>query len=167
MRVADACFASDLSTGYFVVTGYPGIWSTVLDGSEDTMKSKLLQYGTYALAGATAALDGYDPGRHFLLTASPSEILDPLGAPATFRTRQGFPAQMPADLRGISGCSVWLIGNLTKPVESWGREPGRIVGIETGVFAERGAIKATRWNAVTTLLYNAFPPIRPAIEMCV
>jgi hypothetical protein len=165
VRIGDASFTRDLSNGYFVVTGFPGMWSTVLDGAGDTMKSKLLQYGTWAFSGSTAALENYDDSHHFLLTASPSEVLDTEGIPVTFRTRQGFAAQMPTDLRGISGCSVWQIGDLTKPVGSWDRGSSRVVGIETGVFPGRGAIKVTRWNAVTTLLYNAFPLLRSAIEM--
>lgn len=144
VRIADASFVNDLSNGYFIVTGFPGMWSTVLDGAEDTMKSKLLQYGTWAFSGSTAALDGYDGAHHFLLTATSSEMMDTLGMPVTFRPRQGFAAQMPADLRGVSGCSVWMIGDLTKPVASWDRRSSRIVGIETGVFPSRGAIKVTR-----------------------
>jgi len=165
VRIADASFVSDMSNGYFIVTGFPGMWSTVLDGAEDTMKSKLLQYGTWAFSGSTAALDDYDGAHHFLLPATSSEMLDTLGVPVTFRTRQGFAARMPADLRGVSGCSVWMIGDLTRPVTGWDRRASRIVGIETGVFPSRRAIKVTRWNAVTTLLYNAFPSLRPAIEM--
>jgi len=165
VRIADASYVSDLSNGYFVVTGFPGMWSTVLDGAEVTMKSKLLQYGTYAFSGSTSALAGYDAAHHFLLEATPSEVLDHTGKPTTFRTRTGFTAQMPADLRGISGCSVWMIGDLTTPVATWAKNASRIVGIETGVFPSRGAIKASRWNAVTTLLYNAFPTLRSTIEI--
>lgn len=165
VRVADASFTSDLTNGFFIVTGFPGMWSTVLDGDEDTMKSKLLQYGTYAFSGSTSALAGYDPAHHFLLEASPSGLLDHTGEPTSFRTRTGFAAQMPTDLRGISGCSVWMIGNLATPVGTWEKHAGRIVGIETGVFSARGAIKATRWNAVTTLMYKAFPNLRPALEI--
>jgi len=165
VRIADASFVSDLSNGYFVVTGFPGMWSTVLDGSEDAMKSKLFQYGTYAFSGSVSALAGYDGAHHFLLEARPSEVLDHTGKPTTFRTRSGFTAQMPGDLLGISGCSVWMIGDLSTPVATWARNSSRIVGIETGVFPGRGAIKATRWKAVTTLLYNAFPGLRPTIEI--
>lgn len=165
VRIADASFATDLSSGYFVVTGFPGMWSTVLDGAEDTMKTKLLQYGTWAFSGSTSALGGYDAAQHFLLEAAPLEVLDHTGKPASFRTRTGAPAQMPTDLRGISGCSVWMIGDLAKPVATWSKGASRIVGIETGVFPTRKAIKATRWNAVTTLLYNAFPILRSSIEI--
>lgn len=167
VRISDASFDHDLSTGYFVVTGFPGMWSTVLDGEDKIMKSKLLQYGTFSFSGSTTALGGYDATQHFLLEASPAAVLDHAGRPTSFRTRTGFSARMPSDLQGISGCSVWKIGDLTSPITTWTKSGCRIVGIETGVFEERQAIKATRWNAVTTLLYNAFPTLRSTIELYV
>jgi hypothetical protein len=165
VRIADASFEADLSNGYFVVSGFPAMWSTVLSGADDTMKSRILQYGTYAFSGNTSALANFDANHHFLLEATPAQMLDHTGAPTSFRTRSGFSAQMPDDLRGVSGCSVWKIGDFSTPVETWSSINARIVGVETGVFSTRGAIKASRWNAVTTLLYKAFPATRPAIEL--
>jgi hypothetical protein len=101
----------------------------------------------------------------FRLEATPAELLDHRGSPTSFRTSGGFAAQIPDDLRGVSGCSVWRIGDVSAPVETWSASTARIVGVETGVFSARGAIKAGRWNAVTTLLYNAFPATRSAIEI--
>ncbi len=165
VRIADVSFKPDLSNGLFVVTGFPGIWSTHLTGDEEVMKSKLLQYGTYSFTGSTSALAGYDPQHHFLMQATPSQLLDHTGSPTSFRTRSGYPAQMSTDLGGISGCSVWLVGNMTVPATQWGKSECKLVGVETGVFQSRGAIKATRWNAVASLLYNAFPSLRPSIEL--
>lgn len=165
VRIADASFEADLSKGYFVVSGFPAMWSTVLNRADDTMKSRVLQYGTYAFPGSTSALENYDATHHFLLEATPTETLDHTGGPISFRTRSGFSAQMPDDLRGVSGCSVWKVGDLSTPVETWSSSNARIVGIETGVYSTRRAIKASRWNAVTTLLYNAFPATRSAIEL--
>ena len=164
VRVADALFEINLSGGYFVVSGFPAMWSTTSDSKHSVMKARLLQYGTYAFAGNCAALGGYDPTKHFLLEATPAALLDQHGNETSFNTRSGLPAQMPTDLKGVSGCSVWIIGNLnrTPTVTSI---PARIVGVETGVYAKRGAIKATRWSSVTTLIYNAFPSLRPAIEL--
>ncbi len=125
----------------------------------------MFQYGTFALGGSASGLDGYNPARHFLLEASPEVLLDHTGKETHFRTRGGHPAQMPADLAGVSGCSVWMIGDLRSPVESWSQDRARLVGVETSVYGKRGAIKATRWNAVTTLLYTAVPLLRPVLEM--
>jgi hypothetical protein len=48
VRIADASFEADLSTGYFVVSGFPAMWSTVLNGTD-------LRYGTIAQVDLGAA----------------------------------------------------------------------------------------------------------------
>ena len=131
------------------------------------MKSRLLQYGTYALQGSTAGLLGFDPELHFLLEATPEHTVDGDGQPVSFRTRTGFAAQMPGDLGGVSGSSVWTIGDLRTPVAEWSVAHSRLVGVETSIYRARGAIKVTKWKAITTLLYEAFPNVRPTIEMYV
>lgn len=165
VRIADVSFERDLTYGYFVVSGYPGMWSTVPEATETSMKGGLLQYGTYAFSGNTSALAGYNAERHFLLEATPATMLDPQGKPVVFRTRSGHHANMPSDMAGVSGSSVWIIGDLRVPVDSWAQGLARIVGVQTGVYPSRGAIKFTRWNAVTTLIHSAFPDLRPAIEL--
>jgi hypothetical protein len=166
VRIADVSFERDLTSGYFVVSGYPGMWSTVPEAATETsMKGRLLQYGTYAFSGNTSALSGYNGERHLLLEATPATMLDPQGKPVVFRTRSGHPANMPSDLAGVSGSSVWVIGDLRVPVDSWTQGLARIVGVQTGVYPSRCAIKFTRWNAVTTLIHSAFPDLRPTIEL--
>lgn len=164
VRVADVSFDTDLSRGYFVVSGFPSIWSTDSVKTEEAVKLRLLQYSTYSYAGKAEGLQSYDTRYHLLLEARPEQMFDMSGAEMQFRTRSGHPAQMPQDLRGISGCGVWMIGDLATPCEAWRVEDARLVAVETGVFPTRGAIKATRWSAVTTLIYAAFPELRSTIE---
>lgn len=165
VRIGDVCFDRDLSESYFVACGYPAMWSTTSHSDTDVMKAKLLQYGTYLYTGSLCALVGYDPERHILLNGAPEDVLDHNGDPVRFRTRSGHPASMPGDLSGISGCSVWRIGNLSIPISEWTVDSAKIVGVQTGVFKSARAIKATRWNSVTTLLYAAFPDLRATIDM--
>nr|WP_316641848.1 hypothetical protein [uncultured Roseateles sp.] len=165
VRVADADFPADLSHAFFVVCGFPAVWSTSLSPSDTTLLTKMLQYGTFTLQGSVAGLAGYNPARHFLLEASQDILLDHNGNNVSFRTRSGYPAQMPRDLAGVSGCSVWMLGDLREPIERWSKKTARLVGIETSVYERRRAIKATRWNGVTTLLHAAFPQTRPVLEM--
>ena len=165
VRVADVDFPVDLSHAYFVVSGFPAIWSNSLTPSETTILAKLLQYGTFVLQGSVAGLAGYNPARHFLLDASPNFLLNHKGQEASLRTRTGYPAQIPRDLAGVSGCSVWMLGDLRRPIEQWSTKTARLVGIETSVYERRQAIKVTRWNGVTTLLHAAFPQLRPVLEM--
>lgn len=165
VRIGDASFDIELSEKFFLVTGFPGMWSTTTATDAEPMKSRMLQYGTFALQGSTAGLSGFDPQYHFLLEAKPDHTVDETGHSVTFRTRTGFPAQMPADLGGVSGSSIWAIGDIRIPFTEWSSKQSRLVGVQTSVYATRGAIRATRWNAVTTLVYQAYPAIRPTIQM--
>jgi hypothetical protein len=165
LRIGDVSFESDLSRAFFVVSGFPSIWSTETSEADEPMKLRLLQYSTYAYGGSTVALQGYDARHHVLLDAKPEHVFDSSGSAIEFRTRSGYAAQMPQDLRGISGCSVWMIGDLSIPCHQWRLDHARLVAVETGVFPGRAAIKATRWNAVTTLLYSAFMDLRSTIEL--
>lgn len=165
LRLGDVSFDCNLDEFLLVVTGFPGIWSTQSTKDDEAIKSKILQYGTYAFSGSTAALDGYDPQHHFLMQATPTQLLDHEGAPTSFRTRTGYPASFAQDLGGISGCSVWRIGSLATPTEQWSKSNCKLVGVETGVFPSRGAIKATRWKAVASMLYHIYPKLRPAMDL--
>ena len=165
VRVADVDFPADLSHGFFVVCGFPAVWSTSLKPSDMTLSTKMLQLGTFALQGSVTGLTKYNPQRHFLLEASLDILLDRSARNTSFRTRGGYPAQMPRDLAGVSGCSVWMLGDLRQPIEQWSKKTARLVGIETSVYERRRAIKVTRWNGVTTLLHAAFPRTRRVLEM--
>lgn len=167
VRIGDISFESDLSKGYFIVSGFPGIWSTISDSNEAMMKSRMLHYGTYAFTGAVAGLNGYNAERHLLLEATPGPLCDHEGNLTNFRTRLGHWADMPRDLAGVSGCSVWRIGDLAVDINQWSSRSARIVGVETGVFERAGAIKVTRWNAVLSILHAAYPDTRRAIELYV
>ena len=165
VRIGDVAFNTDISSGFFLITGFPRVCSTTIDEAQETMRATLLQYGTCALESTVCGLQNYDPQFHILLRATPEFLFDHTGKETRFRMRTGFPAQMPGDLRGVSGCSVWKIGDYMKPVDSWAKAECRLVGIETSIYSEPGAIKVTRWNAVATLLYEAVPAIRPVIKM--
>ena len=165
VRIADVSFARDLRQNYFVIIGYPNIWSTVSISDHELVELRPLQYGTDAYSGSKAGLEDYDERFHLLLNARPGGLLDQSGKAVRFRTRTGFPADLPQDLQGISGCSVWSIGDPRKVPTEWSPSGSRLVGVQTGFFSGCGAIKATRWNAVTTLLHSACPDLRPVLEL--
>ena len=165
IRIADVCFERDLSVAYFVVCGFPGMWSTTSHSDGVDMKSKLLQYGTYSFIGSVSGLRGFDPDRHILLDGTPGDMRNHHGEPTRFKTRSGYPASMPGALAGISGCSVWRIGDFRTPTSEWNVDGARIVGVQTGVYESAGAIKATRWHSVAILLYAAYPDLRSTINL--
>ena len=57
------------------------------------------------------------------------------------------------------------VGDLKSPIESWGSETSRIVGVETSVYHSRQAIKVSRWVAVSTLIHASYPAVRPVFDM--
>lgn len=164
VRIGDVSFEVDLSNSFFVVCGFPALWSKSPSATgDDPMLTKLLIYGTTLYNKEARALEGFDAERHFLLDARQDEMYNDAGDIVGFRTRGGFPAPFPNALGGISGCSVWRMGSMGVHPRHWGAP--QLVGVETAVYSRIQAIRATRWNSVTTLLHAAFPELRPVLTM--
>lgn len=165
VRIADVGFPADLSNAYFVICGFPSMWTTTAPATDPSpIKSKMLLLGANSYSGIGAALDGFDEKHHFLMSADRSNLHDArTGKLARFLSSSGHHADFPGDLRGVSGCSVWQIGDVRAPTASWGKP--KLVGVETAVYQKAGAIRATRWNSVTTVLYEAFPSTRATLRM--
>lgn len=165
LRLEDVSFLQDLSRRFFVIFGFPHIWSTACDEQTESMSLKALQFATFDYEGDASGLAGFNSKHHLLLDAKDEYLYDDRGDEIRFRTNFGTRARMPNDLRGVSGCSVWSIGDLRTSIHSWRQSDAKLVGIVTGVYEARGLIKATRWVAASTLLYYAFPDLRRPIEL--
>jgi hypothetical protein len=144
--------------------GFPGIWSLPSTSESEVVSIKPFEFTTFAYEGDTSALIGYDERFHVLIDAQPRFCKKDDGSIAEFKSLDGTTSVFPRCLGGVSGCSIWRIGDLKTPINEWGRQRPRIVAVQTGVF-ERGVIKGTRWLAVSTMLYDAFPQIRPAMSL--
>jgi hypothetical protein len=68
-------------------------------------------------------------------------------------------------LKGISGCSVWRVGDLDIPIDRWAESSAKLTGVVCAVYQAHGAIKVTRWIAVTTLIHSAFPDLQPVLNL--
>lgn len=165
VRLDDISSSEDLSNGIFCLFGYPTIWSQPSTDENIRLKNKLWQYTTYAFEGATENLPEYQARFHLLLNAKLAESADIEGNPFLFCDRSGTTVEFPRGLGGISGCSVWLIGNKNKPLHDWSCKEAKIVAVQTGVYHDRQIIHTTRWIAVSTLLHEAFPDLRPAMAL--
>lgn len=163
--LADVSFGEhsleDHPNACFLLCGFPSIWSTTSASAAETMRLKVLQYSAFRYEGTTAGLAAFESRLHFLLDAKEEDVFDGRGNETTFRLRQGQRARWPQDVAGISGCGVWRLGNPRLPVEVWRADDVRLVGLLTSVYAKPSLIKATKWIAVTTLLNEAFPALRP------
>ncbi len=165
LRFDDIEFDSQSPTAVYTLFGFPGIWSEPSASPSANLVLKPFQYTTYAYDRDTDAFPEYQDRFHLLLDAQLRYTSISTGSPAQFRDVGGNDAPFPGGLGGISGCSVWRIGDLNVPVDDWSRERSRIVAVQTGVYPSKQAIEATRWVAVSTVLHGAFPELRPAMEL--
>lgn len=157
-------FTDDHIKGIFYLCGYPEILSKPSTPTDPMMVSRLFQFMTHMYTGATDCITDYNAEYHFLLdSTSGKRNVD--GEPVEFIGRAGKVLDLPGDLGGISGCSVWQIGTSEIPLEQWNNKRAKIVGIQTSVFRETKVIKVTRWSAVSSLLYEAYPDLRPAMSL--
>ncbi len=165
LRLDDISFAEDLSDSVFCLLGYPTLWSQPSTDQNTKLDLKPLQYTTDAFEGPTDALSEYKARFHLLLNAGLRESTDIEGSPIRFEARSGVPAEFPRGLGGISGCSVWVIGQKNKSLQDWNRGKAKVVAVQTGIYHSQQIIKATRWIAVSTLLHEAFPELRTAMAL--
>jgi hypothetical protein len=165
LRFDDIDFDSQSQTAVYTLFGFPCIWSKPSSSESDELKLKPLQYTAFAYDRMTEALEEYQERFHILLSAQQRDCSNLDGSPAQFQDLNGNDAPFPEKLSGISGCSVWRIGDLNVPIKNWDQEQSRIVAVQTGVYNSAQVIKATRWVAVSTLLHVAFPELRPAMQL--
>jgi len=84
------------------------------------------------------------------------------GPDGTERTTDG--VLVPSSLKGISGSAVWRVYS-GEPESSWKSDGIKIIGIQTGVYERKKAIKATVWGAVLQMLWKHFEDLRPSIRL--
>ena len=163
LRLHDVGFDEDFKDGIYCLYGFPTLWANISTETAPVMVAKPFQYVSYTFEGSTTGLSEYQERFHLLLTAAPSATTDIEGNHQVFRAKGNFPARFPHDIVGISGCSVWKIGDRRVPITEWGSLTPRVVAVETSVYGDRNVIKATKWFAVSTLLAEAYPDLKPAI----
>lgn len=164
LRFDDIEFAEQSPTAVYSLFGFPTVWSQLSPADPMVLEVKALQYTTFRYDRDVSDFGEYQERLHLLLDAQ-FPCTDDSGEVVTFRNMSGASEPFPGRLGGISGCSVWRIGDLRTPMQSWSHRPARIVGVQTGVYSQQKAIKATRWVAVSTLLHDAFPDLRPAFTL--
>ncbi len=160
----DVDFATDLSKGVFCLLGYPYPLSIPSTLNHTTLNVTPFQFLTYAYEGETENLAKYQQKYHLLLSAQGGGT-DNDGKPINFADRNGVSLKFPKDLGGISGCSIWKIGEYNKPLHEWKRYRPKIVAVQTSVYSEAQIIKGTRWIAVSILLYQAFPDLQQVLRL--
>lgn len=165
LRFDDLDFGVLSSTAVFCVCGYPGKLSSPSGDENEPIGLGPLQLTLVAYNGPTDELIGYSPALHVLLDSEPEGLTSMDGSKCNLVDRSRSVLHLPLDFRGISGCAIWRIGDLTVPVEHWPHIGQRVAAVDTGVYSGSKIIRGTRWNGPITLIYEAFPDLRPAIEL--
>ena len=165
LQLLDVAFDDDLASGTFGIFGYPGRLAQPGTPNNSQMILQPFQYITYAFDGAVDALGNYDRKLHLLLKADAIAAEDSNGNAFAILDRQGSPLEFPSDLGGISGCSVWMLGSSDKSTSDLGKKYPKVVAVQTAVYPDSRIIKATRWICVSTLLWQAFPELRPVLQL--
>ncbi len=165
LRLSDVTLEEPDPRGVYSLFGYPGVWASpsVADGVPLTVKP--LEVTTYAYVGERGTMPGYDSRLHILLSLGQEDLTSPDGTPLLFVDRVNQPVNLPLGIKGVSGCSVWYIGNLDTPIETWTTRPARLAGVQTSAYRFHQAIRATRWISVTTLINEAYPDLRPVLRL--
>jgi hypothetical protein len=160
----DIEFQAQSATAVYTLFGFPGIWSDSTKTDTDRLQVKPLQFTTYAYDRDTGVFKDYQERFHILLDAQLAQSIADDGSPAKFTDLEGSDAPFPDALGGISGCSVWRIGDLHVPIDKWSQDASRLVAVLTGGYDPKEAIIATKWVAVSTLLYEGYPEVRKAMQ---
>jgi hypothetical protein len=160
LRLDDVSFSPVDKNNFVSIFGFPHIWSTQSTEQQPMMTSKAFQFTTDVYSGPTSGLSNYSEQYHLLLNANREHVYDEKGTPTQFQTLDGQPAMFPQHVGGISGCSVWRIGDGNKPPTEWDADQPKLIAVQTGVYPQRHIIKSTRWIAVCTLFHEAFPELR-------
>lgn len=165
LQLNDVEFAEPSQTAVYTVFGFPAILTISSVSSDEPLSLKALEFTSYAFDRDSSMCDGYDSTVHILIDAQHRGTTDEDGQPVSFDRRDGRQAAFPKDLPGISGCSVWRVGDLHAHPDRWSETRPRVVAVQTSVYSSKRAIKATRWVAVSTLIHEVFPELRPALNL--
>jgi len=137
----DIEFDTQSPTAVYTLFGFPAVWSSPSSSPDEKVKYKALQYTTYRYDRDTSTLQEYQDRLHLLLDAQFHQATNEDASPAQFHGPDGKSGPFPSGLGGISGCSVWRIGDLNTPLDDWDVEKSRLVAVQTGVYHAKRAFK--------------------------
>jgi len=146
LRQTDIVADDDFAEDYYFFTGFPTVWAKTDD--EPDRGLQLLSYCTQLYEGSTTS-PTFRPDWHVLLRCG--------GALQVTGER----AEMPKDLRGISGCSIWRSYFTT----SGAKGRARVVAVQTGTLKNGTVVQATRWALVVKMISDSYPHLRSAFSL--
>jgi hypothetical protein len=142
------------SLGLYLVFGYP-TRMLVCNAEIRRACTRAITFRTELYDGRTGNLANYYPDRDILVW----------GNEPGRTTSYGIPTDEPASLRGISGCSIWLVHRVRDPMEQWEPDDAKIVAVETAVYGGNKIIRGTYWTAVARFIWEYIRALRGPIGL--
>ena len=142
---ASISITDDLTNGVYFLAGFPCAWAKV-DAAKRSLDYRWLQYIAYPYPERDT-LPNFDDRFHMAICL-------------------GDDPQLPAQMKGISGCAIWKLTDL--PVtENWNVDEAKVVAVQTCAYTERTykAIRGTKWQLVVKMLAENYPEIREAFKL--
>lgn len=167
LKLTDVAFEDNWETASFVLFGFPQMLCDSTTSEEQPVGLGALKFLTGQSRASTVALERYDPIVHFLLDAGDNGLFDENGNDTSLRGRAPHTVAIPlhSGLKGISGCPVWRLSKRGQAARPARPEHWLLVGVQTGTYTERKAIKVTKWRAVMELMQASYPDLKPALRL--
>jgi hypothetical protein len=127
---------ANLTDGVFFLAGCPCAWASA-DVEAKSAYWKWIRYISHPFPDTTE-LPNFDDRFHMALRLGSEN------------------PQLPENLVGISGCSIWRLSDVPAK-ENWDVSEARIVAVQTCVYPR--AIRGTKWQWVVPVLTNMVPVI--------
>lgn len=138
----------------FAFFGYPKEWSGHVIADEH-IASLGLALVTFGYDGSREQLSRYDPKLHMLLNV-----------PSDARNHHRDKVEMLPDLRGISGCGVWQVGDIVgNEIRPRDENSVTLVAIEHKWSRKFGYVMATRIGYAMEFIAEMFPTARTAMNI--
>lgn len=165
LRFDEVEFVAQPPGGVYTMVGFPTFWSTPSRSSDEKVSYRALEFTACRYDRDCSGLERYQERLHLLIDGRISQTTDSDAASVKFEDTHGWAIEFPFGIKGMSGCSVWRIGDLAVPIDEWKQTRARLVGVLTGSYQDKEVIQATRWVAVSTMIHQGFPELRPAMAL--
>lgn len=165
VRMSEIDFGEQSHSAVFAIFGFQGSWALPSRSADEELILRPIEYLAYRCNRTLPDILDLDPRYHLLIDAQTAHLTTQDGYGVDWTDRAGEVLPLVKGLGGLSGSSVWVIGDLQVPLDQWGRLQPRVVAVETGVYQKSQVIRTSRWTAVTTLIHHAFSELRASIAI--
>jgi hypothetical protein len=158
LSLADVDLSTEpLPAGWYYIHGYPQVGASSSRGAVEEHRARPFTHSTSPYRGPTSFLPTFIPRNHVLLEVDPNRTGD----------TRGEDADVPRDLKGISGSAIWRSFSYGEDASTWTSADARVVAVETCVVLKDGRllVRGTRWFVVLALMRNVYPDLAPAIAL--